>query len=1033
MASIMTDGLLSAAPAADPWPRHELGEDSALGLQADEMFARQLDTRFAGEVRGLVTDPVTGLAGRDPEEALAGIAETTRLLGALKESYLAQAIGPRQKALLEPVIDRRLDRAGGDLGRIAEQAASALDDRIVAERLADLARDAVLSWRDPAHLRTLGRAAVGELRYQGERKGWDADRTDRAVRTGLSDLYAGAVEAAIGQDPERAATLYDHARDVIQPERQSAVERRIERAREERRVTEIVGGLADMPDDPTRRPDLDDYQTRASAATPPDASPEVRAQVARMAQIEQARADRAWQAARGRAAAGALDWLKENPAAPLMAMPTALRDGLSPEQTDRLEAAATNGGRVVTDRDLYDRLDDQAVRDPESFVGVDLTQYRLSLGNSDYNRLTKLQQALAEGKTDPAFERHRLGRLFLDEGLRAANVDPDGEEARTTRQQLDTLLGAFEPVEGKPPTMADIRGLVGDVLPRAEGDPNTVRASGGEPVEANGNTQIAPLQEPVDSPPEVAPPAEPAPTGSEYTVRGALDGVGSRVVHNDDGSVEVTAGKIPAPGGPTDATVRIDRDRSGASAEMVLPDGHRVESRRTNSDGGTWSQIDTIRDPQGTAIGTQTTTFDGTRVTQTWEPTDGPAQTASWEAEPPSGDVHLANAGIGALGGLGSAGSLATDSLTATAKAIAGDMLALGARALGLAGAAVTGAAAGVAAGAAVLLTPANSQGTTVDLGDGVRLRQPPGGSSGVIEKSVLGGNLWDRTPVAVHIQDGATSDRPQILTIDATALERAIGPEAADRVLAEAATRFDVVPIYSSSSQDEEDRRGHNGGPSLDDSTATNSNGQRPGGSGFKGLLIAVAAWVAERKFRVDKDQYTGADGIDTAVGVRLDPRVGEPAAGRHYLPDNESHRKGLRGEYGLANDIARHFPDHTVIDFGRKAGQRGPDVISVDRNGEITFWESKWRGSDTSVGPSRRAHQTEKSLQDALKHTECSIKAGMKSGRLSPEAAARAQVNVDKGNVTIATVGTGSARNGVIEQIVAGKRTVIYPERRP
>ena len=288
---------------------------------------------------------------------LAGIGETTRLLGELKDRYLAQAIGPHQKAMLEPLIDWRLDRAGGDLGRIAEQAASVLDDRIVAERLADLARDASLSWQDPAHLRTLGRAAVGELRYQGERKGWEASRTETAARTGLSDLYAGAVDAAIGQDPERAAKLYDHARDVIQPERQAAVERRIERAREERRVTEIVGGLADMPDDPTRRPDLDDYQARAAEATPSDASPEVRAQVTRMARIEQARADRAWQAARGRAAASALDWLGENPAAPLMAMPTALRDGLSPEQTEALDRTAMNGGRVVTDRDLYDRLD----------------------------------------------------------------------------------------------------------------------------------------------------------------------------------------------------------------------------------------------------------------------------------------------------------------------------------------------------------------------------------------------------------------------------------------------------------------------------------------------------------------------------------------------------------------------------------------------------------------------------------------------------------------------------------------------------
>ena len=926
MASIEMEELPSAAPAAEPWPRNELGDDSPLGLQADEMFARQLDTGFAGEVRSLVNDPATGLAGRDPEAALAGIAGTIPRLAELKDQYLAQAVGPRQKAMLEPLIDRRLDRAGGDLGRIVEQATSMLDDRIVSDRLADLQQDASLSWHDPAYLRTLGRTVVGELRYQGDRKGWDASRTDTAVRTGLSDLYAGAVEAALGQDPERAAKLYIHARDVIQPERRTTVARKIEQAREERRVTEIVGGLADTPDDPTRRPDLDDYQARAVEATPPDASPEVRAQVSRMARIEQARADRAWQAARGRAATGALDWLGANPAAPLMAMPADLRDGLSPEQMDQLDAAAINGGRVVTDRDLYEKLDDQAVNEPEQFAGLDLTQYRLSLGDGEYNRLTKLQKALADGKSDPAFERHRLGRLFLGEGLRAANVDPNSEEARTAPQRLDRLLGAFEAVEGRPPTMADIRGLVGDVLPRVNGDPNIVRVSGGEPIEANGNTQIAPLQEPVEAPREVAPPTEPAPSGSEFTVKGAFDGAEPRIVHNDDGSAEVTAGKIPTPGGPAEATIRIDRDRSGASAEMVLPNGHRVDSRRTSSDGRTWSQIDTIRDPQGTVVGTQTTTFDGVSFTQTWEPANSPAQTESWQANTPAGDVHLANAGVAALGGLGTAGSLAADSLAATAKSIAGDVLALGTRALSLAGAAVTG----VAAGAAVLLTPTNNQGTTVDLGDGVRLRQPPGDSSGVIEKSVLGGNMWDRTPVAVRIREGATSDRPQMLTIDATALERAIGPEAAERVLAEAATRFDVVPIYSSRPPAEKDRREDTGGPPLDDPAAVSPRTPPPEGPDLK-KLEPLAHWLIERRFRVDKDLYTGADGVDTAIGVRLDPRVGKPAVGRDYLPDDESHRKGLLGEFGLANDIARQFPDHTVIEFGRKAGERGPDVISV------------------------------------------------------------------------------------------------------
>ncbi|WP_295136766.1 hypothetical protein [uncultured Reyranella sp.] len=650
MASIMTEGLLSAAPDAEPWPRNELGGDSAFGLQADEMFARRLDTRFAGEVRGLVTDPVTGLAGRDPEEALAGIAETTRLLGAVKDRYLAQAIGPRQKALLEPLFDRRLDRAGGELGRIAEKATSVLDDRIVAERLADLARDAALSWQDAAHLRTLGATAVGELRYQGERKGWDAGRTDRAVRSGLSDLYAGAVEAAIGHNPERAAKLYDHARDVIQPERRAVVERRIERAREERRVTEIVGGLADTPDDPTRRPDLDDYQARAADATPPDASPEVRAQVTRMARIEQARAERAWQAARGRAATSALDWLDANPAAPLVAMPTALRDGLSPEQTEALDRTAMNGGRIVTDRDLYEKLDDQAVHEPESFAGLDLTQYRLSLGDIEYNRLTNLQKTLAEGKPDPDFERHRLGRLFLGEGLRAANHDPDGEEARTARQQLDTLLGAFEPIEGKPPTMADIRGLVGDVvgglLPHGEGDPNIVRVSGDQPAEAlppeleakgvfdgaephiasvdavstpSPNDEVVLEESTGPKAMEAAPTMPPAPDVTRFV----------------DGTKQVTRRGVDTERGKADVTEAYDEQDRIVSTDATFADGHRVESRWSFPAEGHWSQVDTIRDPEGKTLGVITTTFDGERVTRTVEPINGPPQTDIWDRDGP--------------------------------------------------------------------------------------------------------------------------------------------------------------------------------------------------------------------------------------------------------------------------------------------------------------------------------------------------------------------------------------------------------------
>ncbi|MGQ0580896.1 MAG: hypothetical protein ACT4O6_03100 [Reyranella sp.] len=313
----------------------------------------------------------------------------------------------------------------------------------MAERIANLQQDAALAWRDPAHLRALGRTAVGELRYQGERKGWDATQTDTSVRQGLSALYAGAVEQAIDQDPDGAANLYEHARDVIQPERQTAVERKLARAREERRVADVVGRLADVSDDPTRRPDLVDFQSRATELTPPDASPEVHAQVNRMAAIEHAHADRAWQAARGRAAMGALDWLAANPTARLLAMPAALGDGLSPEQTERLDQAVINGGHAVTDREVYELLNRKAVYEPKAFAGLDLSQYRLSLDDQDYGRFVNFQKVLADGKSDVAFQRYDRGRTRLDDGYRKANLDPDGPEARAGQVELDKTLGAF--------------------------------------------------------------------------------------------------------------------------------------------------------------------------------------------------------------------------------------------------------------------------------------------------------------------------------------------------------------------------------------------------------------------------------------------------------------------------------------------------------------------------------------------------------------------------------------------------------------
>jgi len=88
------------------------------------------------------------------------------------------------------------------------------------------------------------------------------------------------------------------------------------------------------------------------------------------------------------------------------------------------------------------------------------------------------------------------------------------------------MLGAFEAVEGKPPTMADIRSLVGDVLRSLADDPNVVRGTGGEP--AGDDVQIVQQQEPIKGRQGIAPNVEPVPGSPEFQAAMAKTATGPR-------------------------------------------------------------------------------------------------------------------------------------------------------------------------------------------------------------------------------------------------------------------------------------------------------------------------------------------------------------------------------------------------------------------------------------------------------------------------------------------------------------------------
>jgi hypothetical protein len=182
------------------------------------------------------------------------------------------------------------------------------------------------------------------------------------------------------------------------------------------------------------------------------------------------------------------------------------------------------------------------------------------------------------------------------------------------------------------------------------------------------------------------------------------------------------------------------------------------------------------------------------------------------------------------------------------------------------------------------------------------------------------------------------------------------------------------------------------------------------------------LEAWqtiVSVRGQAAPTSQYLGPSGRNTNAGVRLNPKLPEPAAGWGYLPAMRHLRDGYRGELQLANRIVAALPNEIVIHYGMPAGRVGPDVISLSPNGTVSIWDSKWRSGQRSISPSQRAHQSEGSFNSLQWELRQRIAEAARSGHLAPDVAAMARKNVDAGNFDIYTIGTGNAHGGVAESV--------------
>jgi filamentous hemagglutinin len=153
---------------------------------------------------------------------------------------------------------------------------------------------------------------------------------------------------------------------------------------------------------------------------------------------------------------------------------------------------------------------------------------------------------------------------------------------------------------------------------------------------------------------------------------------------------------------------------------------------------------------------------------------------------------------------------------------------------------------------------------------------------------------------------------------------------------------------------------------------------------------------------------------------GVSLDPRLPDPTAGLGYTPNllnssnpniANSHLNGYVEELRLANQVAK-LPGETVISYGDVIGGKGADVTSLNNSSDVSLWDNKYRGSNRVIQSSPTFEPGSDALNNALARAQDQIENNVNLPQPVKDSAIR---NLQNGNFTTNTTGSGSARNSV------------------
>lgn len=379
--SALGEGVMKAADGLQAYENH-----------VAEAKTKESDNQVAEKLRIALHDPDTGALNQIGKTSIENRVTYLAELDAVKQQTLQDITDPLHRAMLEPIINHRIEAAKQQLDIHTAQQAKVYADGQTVARIQNASSDMVVNahdWNNPdtpmgaafATARSTKIAEINTLLANAS-----PEERDMKKAQAMAETHSAIIHDLISQGDTKGASVY-MAGNL--PEIEKGAPDKLDDLRKLLKTSDVRDQSLKLSlDNPTVKDANAMYQSGKISAEVHDEL--VQRIEHNLAKQKEQRGE--WEK---NVAGQAYDWVLKHPGAPVQDMPPVMYHNLvATGHIGNLASFAKSNGRPETDDAIYLGLRTMAGEEPAKFAQLDLMKSRASLSDSDWRHIIEIQSSI---------------------------------------------------------------------------------------------------------------------------------------------------------------------------------------------------------------------------------------------------------------------------------------------------------------------------------------------------------------------------------------------------------------------------------------------------------------------------------------------------------------------------------------------------------------------------------------------------------------------------------------------------------------